>query len=117
MTGKGKDKDGPSYHTQAPIQKDKITEDVFTRSMKTPLITLTPKELLSLLPEVRTKWKEQVTARRVQQNEGNNAMNILDDDVLVLNDPYETYINSLRPGEIPEPSLQQRNFTPSDRSS
>jgi hypothetical protein len=105
-TGKGKD--GPSYHTQAPIQKDKITEDVFTQSMKTPLITLTPEELLSLSPKVRTKWKEQVTARRVQPNEGNNAMNILDDNILVLNDPYETYINSLHPGEIPEPFVAMK---------
>ncbi|KAF8219317.1 hypothetical protein L208DRAFT_1418409, partial [Tricholoma matsutake] len=51
----GKAKDSPSYHTQAPIQKDKITEDVFTRSMKMPIITLTPKELLLLLPKVCTK--------------------------------------------------------------
>jgi hypothetical protein len=104
-TGKAKEKDGPSYHTQAPIQKDKITEDVFARSMKTPIITLTPEELLSLSPEVRTKWKEQVTSRRIQQPEGNNATNILNDDIFVIDDPYETYISSLRPGEIPEPFI------------
>ncbi|KAF8224066.1 hypothetical protein L208DRAFT_1513891 [Tricholoma matsutake] len=32
-------------------------------------------------------------------------MNILDNDVYVLNNPYETYINSLRPGDIPEPFI------------
>ena len=32
-------------------------------------------------------------------------MNILDNNILILNDPYETYINSLCPGEIPEPFI------------
>ncbi|KAF8229756.1 hypothetical protein L208DRAFT_1479269 [Tricholoma matsutake] len=101
----GKAKDSPSYHTQAPIQKDKITKDVFTRSMKTPIITLTPEELLSLSPEVHAKWKEQVTARRTQQPKGNNATNLLHDDIFIIDDPYKTYISSLRPGEIPEPFI------------
>ncbi|KAF8228389.1 hypothetical protein L208DRAFT_1291567, partial [Tricholoma matsutake] len=101
----GKAKDGPSYHTQAPIQKDKITEDIFTRLMKTPIITLTPKELLLLSPEVHTKWKEQVTAHHIQQPEGNNATNLLHDDIFVIDDPYGTYISSLCPGEIPEPFI------------
>ncbi|KAF8240171.1 hypothetical protein L208DRAFT_1234817, partial [Tricholoma matsutake] len=90
-TGKGKE--GPSHHIQAPIHKDKIVENIFTRLMKTPIITLTSEELLLVAPEVRTKWKEQQT---------DNAMNILDDDVYVLNNPYKTHINSLRPGDIPE---------------
>ncbi|KAF8237534.1 hypothetical protein L208DRAFT_1513706 [Tricholoma matsutake] len=98
----GKAKDGPSYHTQAPIQKDKITEDVFTQLMKTPIITLTPKELLSLSPKVHMKWKEQVTAHRIQQPEGNNATNLLNGDIFIIDNPYETYISSLHPGEIPE---------------
>ncbi|KAF8232036.1 hypothetical protein L208DRAFT_1209047, partial [Tricholoma matsutake] len=101
----GKAKDSPSYHTQAPIQKDKITKDVFTRLMKTPIITLTPKELLSLLPKVCVKWKEQVTVRRTQQPKGNNATNLLHDDIFIIDDPYKTYISSLRPGEIPEPFI------------
>ena len=76
--------------------------------MKTLLITLTPEELLSLSPEVHTKWKEQVTAQQVQQNKGNNVMNILNNDILVLNDTYETYINSLHPGKIPEPFIAMK---------
>ncbi|KAF8240060.1 hypothetical protein L208DRAFT_1025697, partial [Tricholoma matsutake] len=108
FTSTGKAKDGPSYHTQAPIQKDKITEDIFTRSMKTPIITLTPKELLSLLPEVHTKWKEQVTACCIQQPEGNNTMNLLHNDIFIIKDPYKTYISSLHPGEIPEPFITSK---------
>ncbi|KAF8236453.1 hypothetical protein L208DRAFT_1526351 [Tricholoma matsutake] len=106
----GKAKDGPSYHTQAPIQKDKITEDVFTRLMKTLIITLTPEELLSLSPKVHMKWKEQVTARRTQQPEGNNSTNLLHDDIFVIDDPHETYISSLCPGEIPEPFIAAKEL-------
>ncbi|KAF8225525.1 hypothetical protein L208DRAFT_1305936, partial [Tricholoma matsutake] len=101
----GKAKDGPSYHTQAPIQKDKITKDVFTRSMKTPIITLTPEELLLLSPKVHMKWKEQVTAHHTQQPKGNNTTNLLHDDIFVIDNPYKTYISSLCPGEIPKPFI------------
>ena len=62
-TAKGKERDGPLYHTLAPIQSDKIAHDVFTRTMKTPIITLTSEELLSLSPKVRIKLKEQITPR------------------------------------------------------
>ncbi|KAF8234342.1 hypothetical protein L208DRAFT_1550057 [Tricholoma matsutake] len=105
FTSTGKAKDSPSYHTQAPIQKDKITKDVFTQSMKTPIITLTPKELLSLSPEVHMKWKEQVTAHHTQQPKGNNTMNLLHDDIFIIDNPYTTYISSLHPGEIPKPFI------------
>jgi hypothetical protein len=99
---KGKEQEGPSYHTQAPIQNEKIAQDIFLRSMKTPIVTLTSEELLSLSPEVRTKWREQITSKRVQQ-EANNSTNVLDNSAIVIPDPYETYINSLQPGDIPEP--------------
>ncbi|KAF8229176.1 hypothetical protein L208DRAFT_1482990 [Tricholoma matsutake] len=73
--------------------------------MKTPIITLTPKELLLLSPEVHMKWKEQVTVHRTQQPEGNNTTNLLHNDIFVIDDPYETYISSLHPGEILEPFI------------
>ncbi|KAF8238031.1 hypothetical protein L208DRAFT_1244346 [Tricholoma matsutake] len=105
LTGKGKDKEGPSYHTQAPIHKNKITEDISTQLMKTPIITLTSKELLSLSPKVHTKWKEQVTSHHIQQPKGNDTTNLLNDDLFVIDDPYKTYISSLRPGDIPKPFI------------
>jgi hypothetical protein len=74
---KGKEREGPSYHTQAPIQNEKIAQDIFSRSMKTPIVILTSEELLSLSPKVCTKWREQITSKRVQQ-EANNSMNVLD---------------------------------------
>jgi hypothetical protein len=70
--------------------------------MKTPIVTLTSEELLSLSPEVRTKWREQITSKWVQQ-EANNSTNILNNSAIVIPDPYKTYINSLQPGDIPKP--------------
>ncbi|KAF8231038.1 hypothetical protein L208DRAFT_1472736 [Tricholoma matsutake] len=99
---KGKKKDGPLYATQAPVQNKKIAHDIFVRSMKMPIITLTSEELLSLSPEVRTKWREQVTPKQVPQSR-NNATNMFSPNTIIVPDPYKTYISSLRPGEIPQP--------------
>jgi hypothetical protein len=98
-----KPRDGPSYHTQAPIQNDRIAQDIFDRTMKTPLVTLTSEELLSLSPEVRTKWREQITAKRVQQQPAQPSTNMFEDGSIIIPDPYETYINSLEPGQIAQP--------------
>jgi hypothetical protein len=49
---KGKEHEDQTYHTQPPIQNDKITSEIFSHSMKMPVITLTSEELLSLSPEV-----------------------------------------------------------------
>ncbi|KAF8232922.1 hypothetical protein L208DRAFT_1269648, partial [Tricholoma matsutake] len=64
-TSKDKEKNGPSYATQAPVQNEKIAHDIFARSMKMSIITLTSEELLSLSPQVQTKWREQVTPKQV----------------------------------------------------
>ncbi|KAF8219698.1 hypothetical protein L208DRAFT_1338495, partial [Tricholoma matsutake] len=101
---KGKEIDGPSYATQAPVQNKKIMHDIFACSMKMPIVMLTSEELLSLSPEVRTKWREQVTPKRVPQS-GNNVTNLFSPDAIIVPDPYETYISSLRPGEIPQPFI------------
>ncbi|KAF8232125.1 hypothetical protein L208DRAFT_1273557 [Tricholoma matsutake] len=101
---KGKEKDGPSYATQAPVQNEKIAHDIFARSMKMPIVMLTSEELLSLSPKVQTKWREQVTPKQVPQS-GNNATNMFSPDTIIVPDPYETYISSLRPGEIPQPFI------------
>ncbi|KAF8227373.1 hypothetical protein L208DRAFT_1297008 [Tricholoma matsutake] len=99
---KGKEKDGPLYATQAPVRNEKIMHDMFSRLMKMPIGMLTSEELLLLSPEVQMKWREQVTLKRVPQT-GNNAMNMFSPDAIIMPDPYETYISSLQPSEIPQP--------------
>ncbi|CDO74854.1 hypothetical protein BN946_scf185004.g4 [Trametes cinnabarina] len=55
----------PAYRTQAPIHDPKVAEEIFAHSMKAPVISLSPEELLSIAPEVRAKYREAVTPKRV----------------------------------------------------
>ncbi|KAF8223469.1 hypothetical protein L208DRAFT_1517424, partial [Tricholoma matsutake] len=104
-TSKGKERDGPSYHTVAPIQNDTIAQDIFSCSMKILIVTLTTEELLLLSPKVHTKWKEQLTPRRILNQDGNNTGHLVNEEVLMINDPYETYISSLQISDIPKPFI------------
>ncbi|KAF9539933.1 hypothetical protein CPC08DRAFT_806142 [Agrocybe pediades] len=53
----------PAYRNQAPIHDDSIANNIFHRSLDTP-ITLTQRELLSIAPDVRTQYKDVTTAKR-----------------------------------------------------
>ncbi|CDO77338.1 hypothetical protein BN946_scf184775.g29 [Trametes cinnabarina] len=54
-----------AYRTQAPIHNPNIAEEIFAHSMKAPVISLLPEELLSITPEVHVKYREAVTPKRV----------------------------------------------------
>jgi hypothetical protein len=49
----------------APIQNTKIIEDVFARILKVNVPTLTIEELLALAPDLRHRYKEILTPKRV----------------------------------------------------
>jgi hypothetical protein len=70
--------------------------------MKTPVVTLTSEELLLLSPEVRSKWKEQVTSKHVPLVGDNMPAEPSRNTEIFLTDPYETYLNALGPGDEPE---------------
>ncbi|KAF8232402.1 hypothetical protein L208DRAFT_996629, partial [Tricholoma matsutake] len=55
----------PAYHTIAPIQNAKIIDDIYSRSMKAPLVTLSSEELLSISVEMRQKMHDAVTPKHV----------------------------------------------------
>ncbi|EED77528.1 predicted protein, partial [Postia placenta Mad-698-R] len=59
---KGKE---PAYKTIVPVIQPKLAEEIFQRSMKSPFVTLTPEELLSIAPDVRNKYRDAVTPKRV----------------------------------------------------
>ena len=59
-----KDKE-PAYKTFAPIQNPKVTDVIYERSMKSPSVTILPKELLSLSPEIQQKMRDAVMPKRV----------------------------------------------------
>jgi hypothetical protein len=60
-------------------------------------------ELLSLSPEIRTRWKEHVTPRRIQNQPGNNVLHLINEDLAVINDPFKTYLNTIQHGDNPKP--------------
>jgi hypothetical protein len=99
---KGKEHEDRTYHMQAPIQNDKIMSKIFSQSMKMPVVTLTSKELLLLSPEVQSKWKEQVTSKRIPLVGDNMPSEPSHNTEIFLADPYGTYLNALGPGDEPE---------------
>ncbi|EED82694.1 predicted protein [Postia placenta Mad-698-R] len=114
---KGKE---PAYKTIVPVIQPKLAEEIFQRSMKSQFVTLTPEELLSIAPDVRTKYRDTVTPKRVSTEPVASAhiVEIGADQVTAVNqlscsgatlepgativpDPYETYLKHIPHGEHP----------------
>ncbi|EED82441.1 predicted protein [Postia placenta Mad-698-R] len=114
---KGKE---PAYKTIVPVIQPKLAEEIFQRSMKSQFVTLTPEELLSIAPDVRTKYRDAVTPKRVSTEPVASAhiVEIGADEVMTVNqlscsgatlepgativpDPYETYLKHIPHGEHP----------------
>ena len=107
----------PVYRTLAPIQSDKIAEDVYARAMTAPCVTITPQELLSLSPKVQLCIREVITPKRINEPVvATHALAAVETaippepdllpfvpDQLISTDPLETYLNSLSPSQIPSP--------------
>jgi hypothetical protein len=76
--------------------------------MQTPHITLSPEELYAISPEVRNRLCEAITPKWVlNETVSTHALieQVPDDEEtsITVPDVYETYINSLAPGERPTP--------------
>ncbi|EED83842.1 predicted protein [Postia placenta Mad-698-R] len=114
---KGKE---PAYKTIVPVIQPKLAEEIFQCSMKSPFVTLTPEELLSIAPDVRNKYRDAVTPKRVSTEPVVSAhiVEIGADEVTAVNqlscsgatlepgativpDPYETYLKHIPHGEHP----------------
>ncbi|EED85269.1 predicted protein [Postia placenta Mad-698-R] len=114
---KGKE---PAYKTIVPVIQPKLAEEIFQRSMKSPFVTLTPEELLSIAPDIRNKYRDAVTPKRVSTEPVASAhiVEIGADEVTAVNqlscsgatlepgativpDPYETYLKHIPHGEHP----------------
>jgi hypothetical protein len=51
------------YQIQAPIEDPQVASNIYLRWLKTPNVTLTLEELLSLSPDVRNKVREAITTK------------------------------------------------------
>jgi hypothetical protein len=74
--------------------------------MQTPHITLSPEELYAISPEVHNRLREAITPKQVlNETVSTHALieQVPDDEEtsITVPDVYETYINSLAPGERP----------------
>ena len=129
-TGPNKKSD-PAYKTLPPVHDPAIAVQVYKRSMES-LITITQRELLSLVPEIWSQVRDATTTRRIPNNPQNIAQNLLDTDKdspsdqdiipmlpsftistahhrtppegsIVISNPIANYVRSLRPNEAPDP--------------
>jgi hypothetical protein len=76
--------------------------------MQAPLVTLSPEKLFAISPEVHNRLHEAITLKRVlNETVSTHALieQVPDDEEtsITIPDVYETYINSLAPGERPIP--------------
>jgi hypothetical protein len=97
-----------TYHYVAPIQNPHTVVDVYNKSIQTPHITLSPEELFAISPEVHNRLREAIMPKRVlNETVSTHALieQVPDDEEtsITVPDVYETYINSLPPGERPIP--------------
>lgn len=115
-----------AYKTLPPVHDPAIAEEVFNRAMGTQVL-VTQRELLSLSPEVRSKYRDATTTRRIPNPAGAPQHNFLvevDDDEDIRNlstfafqaandvappagayivpDPIEAYYASLPKGQEPD---------------
>jgi hypothetical protein len=98
----------PAYHYVAPIQNPRTVIDVYNKLMQSPHITLSPEELFTISPEVRNQLHEAIMLKRVLNKTVSTHTlieQVPDDEetFITIPDVYETYINSLAPGERPIP--------------
>jgi hypothetical protein len=98
----------PAYYYIAPIQNPCTVVDIYNKSMQAPHITLLPEELFAISPEVHNQLHEAITLKRVL-NEMVSTHALIEQEPddeetsITVPDVYETYINSLAPGERPIP--------------
>lgn len=55
----------PAYQTVSPIQNPKIAENVYRRTLDAPAVSISIEELLALAPDVRSRFREATTPKRV----------------------------------------------------
>lgn len=122
----------PAYRTFPPIYDADIASTVYNRSLEAP-VTLTQRELLSIAPEVRAHYRDSTTSKRNANTDRPAQANLFDtptnsqttlsaqtssptvvalassqhrsppEGSTVINDPYDIYYRSLRPGQVPDP--------------
>ncbi|CCM06509.1 uncharacterized protein FIBRA_08780 [Fibroporia radiculosa] len=94
----------PSYRTLTPAYRPKMIKKVFERSMKSPFVTLSPEELLSISPDLRSKYHDlEVPDESVSKIDVHSLTchrDPLSPNATILPDPYESYLKCLLNGVL-----------------
>src|ERR1700723_890020 len=122
-----KDKE-PAYHMQALIYSPQIVQQVYIRTIKSPIVTLMPEELFSISPEIRNRIKDAVSNKRIMLTDvntfdmdnsqiesfvlqshtdpevliGHVTPPLPEEGAIVVQDPYEVYLRNVPQGQTLE---------------
>ncbi|KZS99419.1 uncharacterized protein LAESUDRAFT_765550, partial [Laetiporus sulphureus 93-53] len=114
-----------AYRNAPPVYQPELATTVFERSMKSSAVTLSMEELLSISPDVRNKYREACTPKRVVppsatgmatifENAEDSSATIGQGEELtcrgepleatgsVIPDPYDAYLKHVHSGDEPE---------------
>jgi hypothetical protein len=93
--------------------------EIYNKSMKSPLVTLSLEELFAISPDMQNRLREAITLKRVSlETVLPNAFieEVLDEETsITVPDVYETYLNNLAPGEKLFHSMSLKNLSPSNQ--
>ncbi|KAJ7140863.1 hypothetical protein C8R44DRAFT_726576 [Mycena epipterygia] len=78
---------GPAYRTTAPIYNEKDAADVFDASLNAE-VRLTQRQLLSLAPEVRARYREETTSRRAPPKDNKPAETLVQQFLQDFESPF-----------------------------
>ncbi|KAL7277220.1 hypothetical protein ACG7TL_009070 [Trametes sanguinea] len=105
----------PAYRTRAPIQQEEVIQGIFQRTMASPYLTVSLEEILSISPDMRARFREKITPRRVPPEARTVAFaevekvadqflsqvacdgNPMVPGGVVVPDPYEVYLRDIAP--------------------
>ncbi|KAI9057626.1 hypothetical protein FKP32DRAFT_1583453 [Trametes sanguinea] len=105
----------PAYRTRAPIQQEDVIQGIFQRTMASPYLTVSLEEILSISPDMRARFREKITPRRVPPEARTVAFAEVDEAAdqflsqvacdgnpmvpggVVVPDPYEVYLRDIAP--------------------
>ncbi|KAH9475463.1 hypothetical protein JR316_0012574 [Psilocybe cubensis] len=125
-------KNEPAYRTFPPIYDSDVANTVYNRSLEAP-VTITQRELLSIAPEIRSQYRDSTTSKRSANTDKIAQTNLLENRAdptsntvvfnastvhplpssqhrsppegsTVIDDPFDIYYRSLRPGQHPDPN-------------
>jgi hypothetical protein len=94
-----------SKNTLTSTPDPPIASEITSRSMQSPIVTLTAEELLSISPELCTKLIEKITPSHTPSETHIVPRSTFEFDEQITSNFFEIYLNMIRPRETPDPFI------------